>query len=67
MMKRIINCLAVFIMLLWTNKIWAAGSGLVNGSFEADKWITDISVKEPNGWDVNMPMPPEYKFGGCFE
>ena len=51
-------------MLLTSNTILADVNdvnGLVNGSFEADKWITDISVKEPNGWDVNMLTD---RFGG---
>ena len=60
-MKKAINCFAVLIMLMWANTIRADANGLVNGSFEYDMWIGDISTKEPNGWDVNMPTD---NFGG---
>ena len=29
--------------------------GLINGSFEDDGRINDITAREPNGWDVNAP------------
>lgn len=57
-MKRIINYLAVLVMLTAANTIWADANGLVNGSFEADgRRILDITIpgQEPNGWDVNVP------------
>lgn len=60
-MKKMTGFLAVLIMLMAANTIRADANGLVNGSFEYDTWIGDISTKEPNGWDVNMPAD---KFGG---
>jgi hypothetical protein len=57
MMKKMTGFLAVLIMLMWANTIRADANGLVNGSFEADGRIpniTDIN-SEPNGWDVNVP------------
>jgi hypothetical protein len=60
-MKKMTGFLAVLIMLMWANTIRADANGLVNGSFEYDTWIGDISAKEPNGWDVNMPTG---NFGG---
>lgn len=59
-MKRFLLLLAVIIMLLSVNNIEAGAGEIVNGSFEADGWIDDITVEEPNGWDVNMPG----NFGG---
>ncbi len=51
------------VMLLAANQVRAEECGIVNGSFEDDTWITDITVEgeEPNGWDVNVPAG---KFGG---
>jgi hypothetical protein len=49
------------VMLLAANQVRAEECGIVNGSFEDDGWINDITVKEPNGWDVNVPAD---KFGG---
>lgn len=60
-MKGIQIWLMVFIMLILANKIFARPGQLVNSSFEDDRWITDISVKAPHGWDVNMPA---MKFAG---
>ncbi len=46
----------VIIMLLSANKIRASESVIVNGSFEDNGYIADITVWEPNGWaDVNVP------------
>lgn len=36
----------------WAN---AGVCELINGSFEDDGLIGDITAQEPNGWDVNMP------------
>jgi hypothetical protein len=59
-MKKMTGFLAVLIMLMWANTIRADANGLVNGSFEADGRIDDITddITDPNtltGWDVNMP------------
>ena len=35
---------------------------IMNGSFEDDGFIENITVQEPNGWDVNIPNTDE--FGG---
>ncbi len=61
-MKRVINYSAVLIVLLAAYAMPVGGSVIVNGSFEANKWISDISVKDPNGWDVNAP--PSGNLGG---
>jgi len=45
----------VMVMLLAANYIQAEECRIVNGSFEDNGWITDITAKEPNGWDVNVP------------
>lgn len=44
---------AVVILLLAGEGL--ADCGLVNGSFEHDEWIRDVSVQDPNAWDVDMP------------
>jgi hypothetical protein len=61
MSRRLIVTGVVMVMLLAANYIQAEDCRIVNGSFEDDGWITDITVKEPNGWDVNVPAG---KFGG---
>lgn len=43
------------VSLLGSNQVRAEGCEIVNGSFEDDGIIADITAKEPNGWDVNMP------------
>jgi len=58
---------AVAIMMLLTNYILGNDCTLVNGSFEADGVIPDLTVEDPNGWtDVNMPVDVNgmYLFGG---
>jgi len=58
---------AVIIMMLLTNYMLGNDSVLVNGSFEADGVIPDLTVEDPNGWtDVNMPVDVNgmYLFGG---
>jgi hypothetical protein len=53
---------AVIVMVLACNNMKAAVSEIVNGSFEDDGYIADITVQEPNGWsDVNVPVD---KFAG---
>lgn len=44
---------AVVILLLAGEGL--ADCGLVNGSFEQDEWIRDVTVQDPNAWDVDMP------------
>jgi hypothetical protein len=47
---------AVMIMLLMAQRTRAGVSSIMNGSFEDDGYIADITVKQPNGWsDVNVP------------
>ncbi len=53
---------AVMIMLLMAQRTRAGVSSIMNGSFEDDGYISDITVKQPNGWsDVNIPAG---KFAG---
>jgi len=61
-MKKTVFISAVMGMLLLAG--YARGSiyEVVNGSFEEDGRITDITAVEPNGWDVNVPDTS--KFGG---
>jgi len=47
---------AVMVMLMTVNIVQADVWGLINGSFEDDGHIADITIQEPNGWDVNMPV-----------
>jgi hypothetical protein len=42
-------------VLLAANSVQGQSCEIVNGSFEDDGYIADITVKEPNGWDVNLP------------
>ena len=61
-MKRAIVVGAVIVMVLAGNNMQAAVSVIVNGSFEDDGYIPDITAQEPNGWsDVNVPVN---QFGG---
>ncbi len=59
-MSRLFVSLVVIVMLLSIYSVGAYAGEIVNGSFEDDGWIDDITVEEPNGWDVNMPG----NFGG---
>jgi hypothetical protein len=51
------------VALLATNPALSLSNGLaqasvcqiVNGSFEDDDWISNIAVKDPNGWTANVP------------
>jgi len=43
------------VVLLAANLVQAEGCEIVNGSFEDDGIIADITAGEPNGWDVNVP------------
>jgi hypothetical protein len=54
-MKKTAVIIALMVLLLATNWARADICTIVNGSFEDDGYISDITVKEPNGWDVNMP------------
>ena len=55
MTRRSIVAGVVMVMLLAANYIQAEGCRIVNGSFEDDEWIINITAKEPNGWDVTVP------------
>ena len=52
---------AVIVMVLAGNSTQAGVCLIVNGGFEDDGYIPDITVQEPNGWDVNVPAS---QFGG---
>jgi hypothetical protein len=55
-MKKIVFVVGVvMIMLLTANQVQAEVCQIVNGSFEDDGRIPDITVKEPNGWDASVP------------
>jgi len=61
-MKKTIVIGAVMIMFLAGNSTQAGVCLMVNGSFEDDGYIPDITAREPNGWgDVNVPA---VKFAG---
>jgi len=61
-MKKVKVFAVVMIMLVMTQQIQAGVSSLMNGSFEDDGYIADITAFEPNGWsDVNVPAG---KFAG---
>ena len=45
---------AAIVVLLAISSVRADDCKIVNGSFEDDGAIFDITVKEPNGWDVTM-------------
>ena len=54
--------IAVALVVLWASDCaWPGVCEVVNGSFEDDGLIEDITVSEPNGWDPNIPVD---KFGG---
>ncbi|MCX5638412.1 MAG: hypothetical protein NTX52_12080 [Planctomycetota bacterium] len=54
--KKTAVIVALMVLLLATNWARADICKIVNGSFEDDGYIGDITVKEPNGWDVNVPV-----------
>jgi hypothetical protein len=61
-MKTIKVFTAVIIMLMMAQRTQAGVYSIVNGSFENDGYIADITAHEPNGWsDVNIPAG---KFAG---
>ena len=46
----------IMLMFLIAQQSQAEVSSIVNGSFEDDGYIADITLKQPNGWsDVNIP------------
>jgi hypothetical protein len=59
-MKNAIVTGIIMLTLLAVNRVQAESCHIVNGSFEYDGYIADITVKEPNGWDVNM-LASEFK------
>jgi hypothetical protein len=60
-MKKAIFIAALMVVLLAGNNTQAGECLIVNGSFEDDGYIPDITVREPNGFDVNVPAS---QFGG---
>ncbi len=54
-MRRIIIISVTMAVLLTGSLARAQVCEIVNNSFEDDGWISDITVKEPNGWDVDLP------------
>ncbi len=53
-MKKAIFIGIIMVVLLAANQVQAEDCQIVNGSFEDDGYIDDITVQEPNGWDVNI-------------
>ncbi len=51
----------MMVLMLAANQVQAEDCQIVNGSFEDDGYIPDITVQPPNGWGVNMPTD---KFSG---
>ncbi len=43
------------VALLAANSAQASVCQIVNGSFEDDGWISNIAVKDPNGWTATVP------------
>jgi hypothetical protein len=60
-MKKVAVIGVMMVMLLATNWVRADVCQIVNGSFENDGPISDITKKAPTGWQVNVPAS---KFGG---
>jgi hypothetical protein len=46
---------AIMLMLFAADRANAEVCEIINGSFEDDGTIDDITAREPNGWDVNVP------------
>jgi hypothetical protein len=55
MMKKAITIGMTMFLLLAGNSVQAQICQIANGSFEDDGSINNISIQEPNGWDVNIP------------
>jgi len=54
-MKKVAVIGVTMVVLLAGNLVQAGVCEIVNGSFEDDDSINDITVQEPNGWDVSVP------------
>jgi hypothetical protein len=55
-MIRNMICIGVIMAMLFiANSTQASIGELINGSFEADDLINDITKKDPNGWTANIP------------
>lgn len=54
-MKDVVIIGVTMVMLVVAGSIRGEDCGIVNGSFEDDSSITDITAREPNGWSVEMP------------
>ncbi len=52
---RTVRIAAIVVLLSAGHGLRAADCGLVDGSFEADGLIGDINMRDPNGWDANVP------------
>jgi hypothetical protein len=55
MMRNLIAIGATMTVLFATGWAQAGVCEIINGSFEDDGQIGDITTREPNGWDVNVP------------
>lgn len=60
-MKKVIVIGVTMVAMLAANWVRADVCEVVNGSFEDDGPIDDITKEDPNGWQVNVPTD---KFGG---
>ncbi len=60
-MRKTMVIIGVCVLLLSAKSAQACVPELVNGSFEEDGLISNITLLEPNGWDVNIPS---VKFSG---
>jgi len=56
MMRNLISIGAMMVVLFAAGLAQADVCEIINGSFEDDRRIDDITIQEPNGWDVNMPL-----------
>jgi hypothetical protein len=56
MMRNIIAIGAMMVVLFAAGLTQADVCEITNGSFEDDGRIDDITIREPNGWDVNVPL-----------
>lgn len=55
MMRNLIAVEAMIVILFAAGRAQAGVGEIINGSFEDNGQIDDITTREPNGWDVNVP------------
>ena len=55
LMRNLLINMAIITVLFTTGLSQAGTCGFVNGSFEDDGLRNDVTQREPNGWDVNLP------------